>query len=116
MLPEVLARFGLEPPVLVGHSDGASIALLYAGAGHPVAGLVLIAPHVFVEDVTVSVDRRARDAFARTDLRDRLARHHDDVDAHVLGLERHLAVAGLPVVEHRGLPRRDHVPGARRPG
>ena len=81
VLPEVLARFALEPPVLVGHSDGASIALLYAGAGHPVAGLVLIAPHVFVEDVTVSSIARARDTYAQTDLRDRLARHHDDVDA-----------------------------------
>jgi pimeloyl-ACP methyl ester carboxylesterase len=81
VLPEVLAWFGVERPVLVGHSDGASIALLYAGADHPVSGLVLIAPHVFVEDVTVASIAAARDAFEHTDLRQRLARHHDDIDA-----------------------------------
>ena len=60
VLPEVLARLGLERPVLIGHSDGASIALLHAGTGHPVAGLVLLAPHVFVEDVSVAGHRRGR--------------------------------------------------------
>jgi pimeloyl-ACP methyl ester carboxylesterase len=81
VLPAVLARFGLDRPVLVGHSDGASIALLYAGAGHPVRALVLIAPHVLVEDVTVAAIAEARDAYAATDLRARMAHHHDDVDA-----------------------------------
>ena len=81
VLPAVLARFGLDDPVLVGHSDGASIALLYAGAGHPVRALVLIAPQVFVEDVTVAAIAEARDAYAATDLRARMAHHHDDVDA-----------------------------------
>ena len=81
VLPEVLAWFGVERPVLVGHSDGASIAMLYAGAGHRVAGLVLIAPHVFVENVTVRSIAGARDAFEQSDLRPRLARHHDDVEA-----------------------------------
>ncbi len=81
VLPALLASFGIERPVLVGHSDGASIALLYAGAGHPVAELVLLAPHVFVEDVSVEAIAAARTAYATTDLRQRLARHHDDVDA-----------------------------------
>ena len=80
VLPPVLEHFGLERPVLVGHSDGASIALLYAGAGNPVAGLVLLAPHVFVEDVSVASIAAVRDDFATTDLRARLARYHDDVD------------------------------------
>jgi pimeloyl-ACP methyl ester carboxylesterase len=81
VLPELLARFGLRSPVLVGHSDGASIALLHARAGFPVAALVLIAPHVFVEDVTVASIEAARDAFASGGLRARLGRYHDDVDA-----------------------------------
>ncbi len=81
VLPAVLACAGLERPVLVGHSDGASIALLHAGAGHDVAALVLLAPHVFVEDVSVTSIAGAREAFATTDLRERLGRYHDDPDA-----------------------------------
>ena len=81
VLPALLARLGIERPVLVGHSDGASIALIHAGAGHPVAGVVVIAPHVFVEDVSTVGIEAARDAYVSGDLRDRLARHHDDVDA-----------------------------------
>jgi pimeloyl-ACP methyl ester carboxylesterase len=65
--------------VLFGHSDGASIALIYAGA-HPgaVRALVLEAPHVFVEDVSVRSIAEAKIAFARTDLPAKLARHHAD--------------------------------------
>ena len=80
VLPELLAATGIERPLLVGHSDGASITLLHAGAGHDVAGLVLLAPHVVVEDVTIDAIVTARDAYAATDLRDRLSRYHDDVD------------------------------------
>lgn len=60
VLPPLLAELGLECPLLVGHSDGASIAIIHAGSGHPVAGLVLIAPHVFVEDVGVDAIEQAR--------------------------------------------------------
>jgi pimeloyl-ACP methyl ester carboxylesterase len=81
VLPALLDDLAIARPVLVGHSDGASIAVLHAGAGRPVAGLVLIAPHVVVEDVSVASIAAARDAYATTDLRDRLARYHDDVDA-----------------------------------
>jgi pimeloyl-ACP methyl ester carboxylesterase len=81
VLPALLAELGLERPLLVGHSDGASIAIIHAGSGHPVAGLVLIAPHVFVEDVGVEAIDAARTAYADGDLRTRLGRHHDDVDA-----------------------------------
>jgi pimeloyl-ACP methyl ester carboxylesterase len=66
-----------DEPVLVGHSDGASIALVHAGA-HPVRGLVLLAPHVVVEEVTLSAIRATRDRFETTDLPARLARHHAD--------------------------------------
>lgn len=81
VLPALLEWLGIERPMLVGHSDGASIALIYAGAGHRVAGLVLLAPHVFVEDVSIAGIEAARDGYRSGALRARLARHHDDVDA-----------------------------------
>ena len=81
VLPAVLDHFAIERPVLVGHSDGASIAVIYAGAGHPVAGLALLAPHVFVEPCTIDSIAEARTAFATTDLPTRLGRHHDDAVA-----------------------------------
>ena len=80
VLPALLDAAAIDRPVLVGHSDGASIALLYAGAGHDVAGLVLLAPHVVVEDVTVASIAAAREAYDSGDLRAKLARYHDDVD------------------------------------
>jgi pimeloyl-ACP methyl ester carboxylesterase len=81
-LPEVLACQGIERPVLVGHSDGATIALIYAAA-HPaaVSALLLEAPHVFVEDVTVKGIEVAQAAFVAGRLRERLAPYHTDVDA-----------------------------------
>jgi pimeloyl-ACP methyl ester carboxylesterase len=80
VLPAVLDHLEMSEPVLVGHSDGASIALLHAGAGHGVAGLVLLAPHVIVEDVTVAAIEAARAAYDDGDLRARLARYHQHVD------------------------------------
>ena len=80
VLPVLLDALAIARPVLVGHSDGASIALLAAGAGLAVTALVLLAPHVVVEDVSVDAIAAARTAYTETDLRDRLARHHDDVD------------------------------------
>ncbi len=77
-LPELLAGLGIARPVLVGHSDGASIALIHAGAGHPVRGLALMAPHVFVEDISIESIRRARGDFETTDLPERLAKYHRD--------------------------------------
>jgi pimeloyl-ACP methyl ester carboxylesterase len=80
VLPQLLAQLGVKHPVLIGHSDGASIALLYASARLPAAGLVLMAPHVFVEDVTVTSIAAAREAYRTTDLKTRLGRYHDDPD------------------------------------
>lgn len=77
VLPEVLAQLDAPEPLLVGHSDGASIALIHAGH-HPVAGIALLAPHVIVEDITVAAIREAREAFDGGELRERMARHHDD--------------------------------------
>jgi pimeloyl-ACP methyl ester carboxylesterase len=76
-VPAVLARFGIENPILFGHSDGASIALIYAGAGlGPVRGMILEAPHVFVEPVCLESIGRLAAAYETTDLGRRLARHH----------------------------------------
>jgi pimeloyl-ACP methyl ester carboxylesterase len=81
-LPALLDRLHIDDPVLIGHSDGASIALIHAGcAGRPPTGLVAIAPHVFVEDVSVASIAEARRAFEQTDLRERMARYHRDPDA-----------------------------------
>jgi len=77
-LPELLAKLAVERPVLVGHSDGASIALIYAGAGHAVRGLALMAPHVFVEPICVTSIRKANAAFASSDLAQRLGKYHRD--------------------------------------
>ena len=81
VLPGLLTHLGVERPVLVGHSDGASIALLHAGAGHPVSGLVLLAPHVFVEDRSVAGIAAARDAYRTTGLADAMRKYHVDADA-----------------------------------
>lgn len=80
VLPRVLERLGLESPLLVGHSDGASIALIHAAA-HPVAGVVAMAPHVFVEELCLVEIRAVRDVYAQGELRERMARHHRDPDA-----------------------------------
>lgn len=77
-LPELLARLGIERPILIGHSDGASIALLYTGAHDGVRGLVLLAPHVFVEDISVRSIEEAKVAFETTEMPQKLARHHAD--------------------------------------
>jgi pimeloyl-ACP methyl ester carboxylesterase len=85
-LPALLDRLGIVRPVLIGHSDGASIALIHAGAEvRPVAGLVALAPHVFVEDVSIASIQRAKHAYASTDLREKLWRYHADADAAFLG-------------------------------
>jgi pimeloyl-ACP methyl ester carboxylesterase len=81
VLPGLIAALGLASPILVGHSDGASIALIHAGMGGAVRALVLEAPHVFVEDVTVAAISAAKDAFDKGDLKRRLARYHVDVES-----------------------------------
>src|SRR5438093_10313753 len=76
-LLELLDRLAIEQPILIGHSDGASIALIHAGgSGRAVRGLVLLAPHVFVEEITVASIAAANVAYETTDLRERLAKHH----------------------------------------
>jgi len=80
VLPALFAALRIERPWLFGHSDGGSIALLHASR-HPVAGLVVLAPHVFTEDFGLASIAAARTAYETTDLRARLARYHADVDS-----------------------------------
>lgn len=79
ILPNILKELDISRSILVGHSDGASIAIISAGSGGPVSSLVLIAPHVFVEEQSVTGIRAARDAYLSTDLPRKLARYHQDV-------------------------------------
>jgi pimeloyl-ACP methyl ester carboxylesterase len=81
-LPLVLERLRIRTPVLFGHSDGASIALIHAAQPtSAVAGIIALAPHVRLEDVTLAGLDSARIAYETTDLRSRLAPHHADVDS-----------------------------------
>lgn len=80
-LPELRSALGLDDVILVGHSDGASIALIHVGSGAGSArGLILEAPHVLVEAMNLASIEAARGAFATTDLRRKLSRYHADVD------------------------------------
>lgn len=91
VLPALLDALGIEPEQraslwAIGHSDGGSIALLYASsfpAG--LAGAVVIAPHVFVEDIAVHSIAQAKHAYEQNDLRDKLSRYHADVDSAFYG-------------------------------
>jgi pimeloyl-ACP methyl ester carboxylesterase len=90
VLPRVFARLAVgvdgDVPWLFGHSDGGSIALIYAAMfPRAVAGLVVVAPHIFVEDVAIRSIEAARQAYRSTDLRARLARYHDDPDSAFFG-------------------------------
>ena len=79
VLPALLEALHIDKPVLLGHSDGATIALLYASR-HPVSACIALAPHVLVEQLAINAIAEAKTAFDAGGLRDRLARHHADVD------------------------------------
>jgi pimeloyl-ACP methyl ester carboxylesterase len=82
VLPKLLDAIGFRRGILIGHSDGASIATIYAGGvqDHRIRGLSLIAPHFVVENVSISSIAAAKQAYESTDLREKLARWHKDVD------------------------------------
>src|ERR1700681_1453621 len=82
VLPKLLDEIGFRRGLLLGHSDGASIATIYAGAhlDHRVQGLALIAPHFIVEDVSVTSIGEIKQAYETSDLKSKLARWHKDVD------------------------------------
>jgi len=81
VLPELLRQFEIEQPILLGHSDGASIALICAGTWpERVRALILEAPHVFVEDLGIRSIAAIRELYESSDLPKKLARYHDHVD------------------------------------
>lgn len=93
VLPAFLRAVGVDvdrhPPWLFGHSDGGSIALLYAMHNpRQLAGAIVVAPHILVEDISVASIAQARVAYLETDLRQRLARHHADPDSAFWGWNR----------------------------
>lgn len=86
ILPALLAKLDIEKPWLFGHSDGGSIALLFAAHFRSVpAGVIVVAPHIMVEDISIASIRVARDAYLQQGLRERLARYHRDVDSAFFG-------------------------------
>ncbi len=87
VLPKILDAIGFQSGILLGHSDGASIAAIYAGGVEDfrVRGLVLIAPHFFTEDEGLSSIAAAADSYRLTDLRDKLGKYHKDPDNAFLG-------------------------------
>jgi pimeloyl-ACP methyl ester carboxylesterase len=122
VLPALLRALRIDgrgrPLWLFGHSDGGSIALLHAArADEPLAGIVVLAPHIFVEELSVASIEKARAAYAFTDLRARLARYHDDPDSAFHGwndiwldaafrswnIEAELAAIRCPVLALQGL-------------
>jgi pimeloyl-ACP methyl ester carboxylesterase len=117
VLPAVLRRFGIERPILFGHSDGGSIALIYAGfRPDDVAGLILEAPHVFVEDLTVASIAQVKELYRTTDLAGKLRRYHHSVDQTFWGwnniwldprfkfwnIERYLPAIRCPILAIQG--------------
>lgn len=115
VLPLLLNELQIDRPWLFGHSDGGSIALLHA-AKFEVAGIVVVAPHIFVEDVSIASIEQAREAYETTDLRARLARYHTDPDSAFRGwndiwlnpafrgwnIEAELDTIGCPVLAVQG--------------
>jgi len=81
LLPTILAEAGIKEPILVGHSDGASIAIIYAGQGNGARALILEARHVFTEEGGLQSIARMRESYRTTDLREKLSRWHANVDA-----------------------------------
>jgi pimeloyl-ACP methyl ester carboxylesterase len=102
VVPELIDALELDSPVLVGHSDGASIALIYA-AEHDCRAVVAIAPHVFVEEICLAEIRLARESYVDGDLRSRLARYHRDPDAAFFGWNDVWLHPSFPEWDLRGL-------------
>jgi pimeloyl-ACP methyl ester carboxylesterase len=118
VLPAVLDQAGVRKAILVGHSDGASIATIYAGSRQDfrVRGLVLIAPHFFVEDISVRSIAAVKDAYETGNLRERLGKYHRDVDVAFRGwnrawldpqfrhwrIDEHLAYIRVPILIIQG--------------
>lgn len=117
VLPAFFSYLGISKPWLFGHSDGASIALLYASRfSEQLSGIVVAAPHILVEDLTIDSIRAARDTYLTQDLRFRLGRYHADADSAFWGwndiwldpafrawnIEQELAAISCPILAIQG--------------
>jgi pimeloyl-ACP methyl ester carboxylesterase len=100
VLPQLLDAIGADHVLLLGHSDGGSIAAIYAGSHQDarVAGVALLAPHFFVEEVSLRAIEDAKRRWGSGDLRERLARHHRDPEAAFLGWNGAWLDPGFPRV------------------
>jgi pimeloyl-ACP methyl ester carboxylesterase len=112
VLPILVDRLLGRPPILIGHSDGASIAVIYAGSGHPTAGLVLLAPHVLTEAEGLSSIEAVRASFPGSEMSEKMSKYHADPKATFYGwadvwlshefriwnLEEYLPEIGCPVL------------------
>jgi len=86
VLPALLQAARIERPILFGHSDGASIALIFAGTyPRAAAGVVVEAPHLFVEDISLASIAAIRETYLATDFRARMGRYHRDPAAAFFG-------------------------------
>jgi len=112
VLPVVLGAVGVRRGLLVGHSDGASIAAIHAGlvGDERVKGLVLIAPHLFTETDGLAAIAEARRAYETGDLKARLARHHANVEAAFLGWNGAWLDPGFRTFDIQGHVERWRVP------
>lgn len=82
VLPELLSKLQINKPILFGHSDGGSIALIQAGSSlQPISGAIVLAPHVMVEELSLIGIRQTRESYLRTALKQKLARYHDEPNA-----------------------------------
>jgi len=81
-LPQLLDQLHIKRPILFGHSDGGSIALIHAGAARrPVTAAIVMAPHVMVEDVAIEGIKRTRQIYLDSDFKQRLGKYHRDPDS-----------------------------------
>ena len=117
-LPELMDQLNIKKPILFGHSDGGSIALIHAGgAGRDLAGVITMAPHVLVESVSLTSIAAAKEAYLNGDLREKLGRYHANVDSAFRGwndiwlhpefllwnIENYLPPIGCPVLAIQGV-------------
>ena len=116
-LPQIIKSLNLSEVILFGHSDGASIALIYAGSGFKVKSLILEAPHVFVEDISIKGIVYAKKMWHSNDLKNKLSKYHKDVSGAFNGwcnawlskefrkwnIESYLKNINLPIMLIQGL-------------
>ncbi|MEX2623269.1 MAG: alpha/beta hydrolase [Acidimicrobiia bacterium] len=112
VLPILVDRLLDRPPILIGHSEGASIAIIYAGSGHSTAGLVLLAPHVFAEEEGLNSIEVVHASFPESEMSEKMSKYHADPEAtfyswadvwlspefRTWNLEEYLAEIGCPVL------------------